>query len=505
MVYEAIEQLVRYGIAKRLIPEADAVYTRNRLLEILHLPGDSRVGAEAVPAFGGSLQELLSLLVSDACERGLITDTQGSRDLLDTRLMGALTPPPSAAAQRFWADYKQNPALATDAFYTFSRDVNYIRTDRIAKDIRWQTETQYGALDITINMSKPEKDPRDIAAAKNMPSQGYPPCLLCMETEGYAGRADFPARQNHRIIPLTLHGEAWGLQYSPYVYYHQHCIVLNTRHVPMTIEPRTFTLLFDFLRQFPHFMVGSNADLPIVGGSILSHEHFQGGNYEFPMAKAPVVQSFPLRAFPGLSAGVVRWPLSVLRLRAESADALTAAAAHILKTWRGYSDKTVGLLAHSGDVPHNTITPIARLRDRQYEIDLVLRNNRTSEEHPLGIFHPHSEYHHIKKENIGLIEVMGMAILPARLRAELKEIAAAMSQQKPCSTAMHADWVQALTEKYTAAGTPPHTMTLPQLDALLQNEVGSVFCGVLEDCGVFKQNAQGQEALGRFLAAAQEL
>ena len=496
MVYRAIEQLVQYGIDRQLIAAGDAVYTRNRLLEILHLPGDPRKGAEAAPE--GGLHALLETLVSDACTRGLIADTQGSRELLDTKLMGALTPPPSAVAARFAADYTVSPAQATDHFYTFSADVNYIRMNQIARDIRWQTETAYGALDITINMSKPEKDPHDIAAARDLPAQGYPPCLLCVETEGYAGRADFPARQNHRIVPLTLCGEAWGFQYSPYVYYHQHCIVLNTRHVPMVIEPRTFALLFDFLGQFPHFMVGSNADLPIVGGSILSHEHFQGGNYIFPMAKAPVEAPFALRGYPDVTAGTVRWPLSVIRLQGANPEHLAAAAAHVLETWRGYTDEAAGIYAMTNGEPHSTITPIARMRGGQYELDLVLRNNRTSQEHPLGIFHPHRQYHHIKKENIGLIEVMGMAILPARLRAELKEISLAIRQQRPAPAA-HADWVEAIAEKYAAQGQPLHPMTQEQLDAVLRAEVGAVFCGVLEDCGVFKRDAEGNAAFRRFL------
>ena len=501
MVYEAIEQLVHYGIEKQLVSQEDAVYTRNRLLDILQLPGDHSIFGKAIPAYSGTLHDLLSLLVSDACNRHLIEDTAGNRDLFDTRLMGALTPPPSAVTERFRRAYTNSPAQATDMFYQFSRDANYIRTDRIAKDIRWQTETAYGALDITINMSKPEKDPRDIAAAKSMPSQGYPACLLCKETEGYAGRTGFPARQNHRIIPLTLHDEAWGLQYSPYVYYHQHCIVLNTQHVPMIIEPRTFALLFDFLRQFPHFIIGSNADLPIVGGSILSHEHFQGGNHVFPMAKAPVIQSFTLPAYPGIAAGIVHWPLSVIRLRGQSAEYLIAAASHVLEVWRGYSDETAGIFAQSDGVPHNTITPIARFQKQQYEIDLVLRNNCTSEQHPLGIFHPHKEYHHIKKENIGLIEVMGMAILPARLRGELAEIATALLRKQPCPIAMHTEWMQSLIEKYSAQGTPPDTMTQEQIEAMLRDEVGHVFCGVLEDCGVFKQTSEGRKAFDRFINA----
>ena len=498
MIDRTIEQLVRYGVEKELIPAEDAVYTRNRLLEILKLPGETSDGLGIAPPDGG-LHDLLDRLVSDACNRSVIDDTQGSRDLFDTKLMGAITPTPSAVAKRFTHDYAASPVQATDAFYRFSRDVNYIRTDRVAKDIRWQTETAYGALDISINMSKPEKDPRDIAAARSLPAQGYPQCLLCRETEGYAGRADFPARQNHRIIPLTLHGEAWGFQYSPYVYFHQHCIVLNMRHVPMVIESRTFKLLFDFLQQFPHFFIGSNADLPIVGGSILSHEHFQGGNYKFPMAKAPVEHTVDLPAHPGVLAGVVRWPLSVIRLRSKSPERLTAAASQILTIWRTYSDEGAGVLARSNDEPHNTVTPIARYRDGQYELDAVLRNNRTSAEHPLGIFHPHREYHHIKKENIGLIEVMGMGVLPARLSGELRGINEAIRQKRPAPDAIYADWANAITNKYAAQGRPLDAMAEEDVKRILYDEVGQVFCGVLEDCGVFKRDDKGRAAFRRFL------
>lgn len=499
MAYAAIERLVRYGLDKGLIQPADAVYSRNRLLEILNLPGNGAAAAEtgAIPPFA----ELLRTLVANAIGRGLIADTQGGRDLFDTKLMGALTPPPSIVVERFWQDYAASPAQATNAFYAFSRDVNYIRTDQIARDIRWQTETEFGALDITINLSKPEKDPLDIAAAKSLPAQGYPQCLLCIETEGYAGRTDFPARQNHRIVPLTLCGEDWGFQYSPYVYYHQHCIVLNVRHMPMVIEQRTFNLLLDFLRQFPHFFIGSNADLPIVGGSILSHEHFQGGNYAFPMAKAPVEHAFSLPEFPGISAGVVRWPLSVIRLRGEDAERLSAAASHILAVWRGYSDETVGILASSGGEPHDTVTPIARFRDGKYELDAVLRNNRTSREHPLGIFHPHAEYHHIKKENIGLIEVMGMAILPARLREELQEIGAAIRRNKPSPFPIHADWVREIVSRYLSEGRPLDRIAEAEVETILCGEVGRVFCAVLENCGVFKRDPHGKQAFLRFLQA----
>lgn len=501
MVYRVIEQLVRYGVEKELISAEDALYARNRLLEILALPGDSAADAadEAPP-----LPKLLADLTGDAIGRGLIRDTQGNRDLFDTRLMGALTPPPSAITARFRKAYQTSPEAAADWFYRFSRDVHYIREDRIVKDIRWQSETEYGMLDITVNMSKPEKDPRDIAAAKTLPQSGYPRCLLCAETEGYAGRADFPARQNHRIIPLTLRGEAWGFQYSPYVYYNQHCIVLNQKHVPMVIEPRTFDLLFDFLGQFPSFVIGSNADLPIVGGSILSHEHFQGGSYDFPMAKAPVDKPFAMNGFPGVSPGTLRWPLSVIRLRGERPETLSAAASHILRVWRGYNDESVGILAHSGGEPHNTVTPIARIRDGQYELDVVLRNNRTSAEHPLGVFHPHAEYHHIKKENIGLIEVMGMAILPARLREELRDINEAIRNGKPSPTPSHADWAEALVQKYALENRLLRRMAEAELDAVLRAEVGQVFRGVLENCGVFKRDEAGRQAFWKFISAIQE-
>ena len=499
MIYQAIQTLVRYGVDKGLVSQIDFMYTYNRLLEILKLPGDSDTQAQPMST-PDELCALLALLTNDACERGLIQDTQGSRDLFDTRLMGALTPPPSAVAALFDKKYQSSAAEATNWFYHFSRDVNYIRTDRIQKDIRWQSVSEYGMLDITINMSKPEKDPRDIAAAKTMPQQDYPRCLLCAETEGYAGRTNFPARQNHRIIPLRLCGEPWGFQYSPYVYYNQHCIVLNTYHVPMKIEPRTFDLLFGFLRQFPHFFIGSNADLPIVGGSILSHEHFQGGNYSFPMANAPVEHSFPMPAFPMVNMGIVNWPLSVIRLRSENPDSLSAAATHILDVWRSYSDETVGVLSHSGGEPHNTITPIARFRDGQYELDAVLRNNRASAEHPLGIFHPHEEYHHIKKENIGLIEVMGMAILPARLRGELAEINAAIRENRPLADSPHGDWLKAITEKYEAEGSPLHEMPEVEVDGILRAEVGQVFRAVLEDCGVFKRDQKGREAFLQFIS-----
>ncbi len=496
MIDRTIEQLVRYGVENELIGANDAVYTRNRLLEILALPGDSAADStDAIPP----LPELLAVLTDDAVRRGLIQDTLGSRDLFDTKLMGALTPPPSTVIDRFHRAYQTSPEQAADWFYRFSRDVNYIREDRIVKDIRWQTETGYGMLDITINMSKPEKDPRDIAAAKSQAQSGYPRCLLCAETEGYAGRTDFPARQNHRIIPLTLRGEAWGFQYSPYVYYNQHCIVFNQRHVPMVIEPRTFDLLFDFLKQFPRFVIGSNADLPIVGGSILSHEHFQGGSYDFPMAKALEENAFTMKSFPGITAGIVRWPLSVIRLRGENPETVSAAAAHILSVWRGYSDESVGILSNSGSEPHNTVTPIARIRDGQYELDIVLRNNRTSAEHPLGVFHPHAEYHNIKKENIGLIEVMGMAILPARLRQELQNINDAIRNNQPAPDPLHADWVKSLVAKYNAENRPLYVMSEAQLDTVLRAEVGRVFCGVLENCGVFKRDEQGLKA---FLAFA---
>ena len=487
-----LDALVRYGIGCGLIEQADACYVKNRLLEILRLdeaPAGERIHAE--------LPELLAALTDDAVQRGLTGGSVTERDLFDTKLMGALTPYPHEVRAKFARRYAASPEAATDWFYRFSQDTNYIRRDRIAKDLKWKYASPYGALDITINLSKPEKDPRDIAAAKAAPQSGYPRCLLCAENEGYAGRGNHPARQNHRILPLTLDGSQWYLQYSPYVYYNEHCIALNAEHRPMHIDGVTFRRLLDFVTIFPHYFIGSNADLPIVGGSILSHDHFQGGRYRFAMEEAPVEREVRFADFPAVRAGVVRWPMSVIRLTSADRAQLLALAERILARWRGYSDPEAGVLAETDGVPHNTITPIARRRGADYELDLVLRCNITTPELPLGVFHPHPELHHIKKENIGLIEVMGLAVLPARLKKELEGVRTAIltgaDLRQDETLGKHADWVDELRQRYDF--TPENT------EDILRQEVGAVFTRVLEDAGVFKRNDAGQRAFGRFLAS----
>ena len=487
-----LDALVRYGIGCGLIEQADACYVKNRLLEILRL--DEAPAEEEIHA---ALPELLAALTDDAVQRGLTGGSVTERDLFDTKLMGALTPYPHEVRAEFARRYAVSPEAATDWFYRFSQDTNYIRRDRIARDLKWKYASPYGALDITINLSKPEKDPRDIAAAKAAPQSGYPRCLLCAENEGYAGRGNHPARQNHRILPLTLDGSQWYLQYSPYVYYNEHCIALNAEHRPMHIDGVTFRRLLDFVTIFPHYFIGSNADLPIVGGSILSHDHFQGGRYRFAMEEAPVEREVRFADFPAVRAGVVRWPMSVIRLTSADRAQLLALAERILARWRGYSDPEAGVFAETDGVPHNTITPIARRRGADYELDLVLRCNITTPELPLGVFHPHPELHHIKKENIGLIEVMGLAVLPARLKKELEGVRTAIltgaDLRQDETLGKHADWVDELRQRYDF--TPENT------EDILRQEVGVVFTRVLEDAGVFKRNDAGQRAFGRFLAA----
>lgn len=487
-----LDALVRYGIGCGLIEAGDACYVRNRLLEILRLEEAPVQGQIDAP-----LHELLAALTDDAVQRGLTGDSVTERDLFDTKLMGALTPYPHEVRAEFMRRYADAPEKATDWFYRFSQDTNYIRRDRIAKDVKWRYASAYGALDITINLSKPEKDPRDIAAAKAAPQSGYPRCLLCAENEGYAGRANHPARQNHRILPITLDGSPWYLQYSPYVYYNEHCIALNGEHCPMHIDGVTFRRLLDFVTIFPHYFIGSNADLPIVGGSILSHDHFQGGRYCFAMEQAPVERELHFAAFPAVRAGIVRWPMSVVRLTSADRGQLLALAERILERWRAYSDPEAGVFAQTQGTPHNTITPIARRRGGDYEMDLVLRCNITTPEFPLGVFHPHPELHHIKKENIGLIEVMGLAVLPARLKKELDGVRTAIltgsDLRQDETLCKHADWVDGLKRRYEF--TPENTQEI------LRQEVGAVFTRVLEDAGVFKRNEAGQQAFGRFLAA----
>jgi len=490
-VNPALLGLLNYAEEKGLIEACDRTYCHNRLLQMLQLDAPDE-GEEALDA---PLSELLGILTDSAVERGLIADGVVTRDLLDSLLMEAVTPFPHEVRRTFAEKYQESPLAATDWFYAFSCDTNYIRRDRIARDKKWVYTGPYGALDITINLSKPEKDPRAIAAAKLLPQTDYPKCQLCAENEGYAGRLNHPGRSNHRLVPLKIAGEDWFFQYSPYVYYNEHCIVFNSRHTPMKIDRAAFEKLFSFLTQFPHYFVGSNADLPIVGGSILSHDHFQGGHYEFAMARAEVEEAYSFRDFPDVRAGIVRWPMSVLRLRGADPKRVIDLAERVLTHWRGYSDESVFVLAETDGVPHNTITPIGRRRGEDYELDLVLRNNITTDEFPLGVYHPHQELHHIKKENIGLIEVMGLAVLPARLLTELEELKKAMLSGADLRanehTAAHADWAEEILKR--------RPFNAENAEAVLREEVGAVFEKVLEDAGVFKRDETGRAAFRRFL------
>ena len=493
-----IRKLVAYGVSAGLVPAEDIVFTTNRLLELFGL--DELEDADnSVTMDVSELEEVLGRMCDFAYEKGLMAEnTVTYRDLFDTKIMSMLMPRPSEVIHKFWELYeKESPEAATDYYYSLSCDSNYIRRYRVSRDKKWIAPTKYGDLDITINLSKPEKDPKAIAAAKNAKQSGYPKCLLCKENEGYAGRVNHPARQNHRIIPVTINGSQWGFQYSPYVYYNEHCIVFNSQHVPMKIEHDTFCKLFDFVKQFPHYFVGSNADLPIVGGSILSHDHFQGGHYEFAMAKAPVERSFIVEGFEDVASGVVQWPMSVIRLSGENTERIIALADRILEKWRGYTDEEAFIYACTDGEPHNTITPIARKRGEKYELDLVLRNNITTEEHPLGVYHPHAKLHHIKKENIGLIEVMGLAVLPARLKDEMAHLKEAMLAGKDLRAdeelAKHADWVDEFSTGY-------EKIDASNIDAIIEKEIGLVFMQVLEDAGVYKRTEEGQKAFDRFLA-----
>ena len=561
MLYESIKKLVQYGIDTGLTPECERIYTTNLLLDVFHednwedvscdltdlvlkdiladllkeavtrgiiedsigyrdlfdtrlmnclLPRPAQVqndfwrhyqespesATQFYYKFSQDSDYILADLLKEAVTRGIIEDSIGYRDLFDTRLMNCLLPRPAQVQNDFWRHYQESPESATQFYYKFSQDSDYIRRYRIKKDRRWNVDTDYGTLDITINLSKPEKDPKAIAAARNASVSAYPKCQLCMENEGYAGRLDHPARENHRIIPITVNDSKWGFQYSPYVYYNEHCIVFNGEHTPMKIERQTFVKLFDFIKQFPHYFLGSNADLPIVGGSILSHDHFQGGHYTFAMEKAPVIQEFTVKGFEDVTAGIVKWPLSVIRLQSEDVTRVIDLADHILQAWRGYTDDAAFIFAETDGQPHNTITPIARMRDGKYELDLTLRNNITTEEHPLGVYHPHKELHHIKKENIGLIEVMGLAVLPARLKDELELLKTYILEKKDIRSnetiAKHADWTESFLPSY------------PEINAenvthILEQEVGKVFCQVLEDAGVYKCTDEGLAAFDRFV------
>ena len=491
MIDQCIAALVQYALDKGLIEECDRTWAENRVLGALGISEYER--PETIPAM--ELEEILKTLLDDAEARGVISGGVTQRDLLDTELMGRLTPRPSQVIAQFREKLANSPKAATDWFYGLCQDTDYIRRYRIARDVKWVTPTVYGDLDITINLSKPEKDPKAIAAARSAVQSGYPKCQLCRENEGYAGRMNHPARQNHRIIPITIDGQDWFFQYSPYVYYNEHCIVFNGKHVPMKIDRSAFRKLLDFVVQFPHYFVGSNADLPIVGGSILSHDHFQGGHYTFAMERAEIEREVSFPGFDDVEAGIVRWPMSVIRLRCADDKRLVDLAEKILTAWRAYSDPAAGIFAETDGEPHNTITPIARKRGDRYELDLVLRNNLTTEEYPLGVFHPHPELHHIKKENIGLIEVMGLAVLPSRLKSELAQLAEVLvaggDLRADEAIAKHADWAEELKTRYT--------FTAENVMDILHTEVGRVFARVLEDAGVYKCTTEGRAAFERFI------
>ena len=493
MIDQAITELVQYGLDTGLVAPEDKIFVTNQILEALGLES-----YEETPGSRGAeeLEQILKEITDYAVEKELIADSIVYRDLFDTKIMGKLVPLPSMVSHKFYELYQEGPKKATDYFYKLSQDSDYIRRYRIAKDRKWTVDTKYGTLDITINLSKPEKDPKAIAAAGKAKSSSYPKCQLCVENEGYAGRLDHPARENHRIIPITIQDNPWGFQYSPYVYYNEHCIVFNGQHIPMKIDRNAFEKLFDFIKLFPHYFLGSNADLPIVGGSILSHDHFQGGNYTFAMAKAPIIEHFTVKGYEDVTAGIVKWPLSVIRLQSKEVKPLIDLAEHILNAWRSYTDEDAFIFAETDGTPHNTITPIARKRGDLYELDLTLRNNITTEEHPLGVYHPHAKLHHIKKENIGLIEVMGLAVLPARLKGEMELLKDYILTEKDIRSneqiAKHADWVDEFLPNYTS-------ITEENVEEILQQEVGKVFCEVLEDAGVYKCDEKGLESFHRFV------
>lgn len=497
MADQSILKLVEYGVQTGMLPESERIYATNLLLDLMK---QDSIDEEAWKSDGTpvDLPEVLNDLLDTAAERGIIEDSITYRDLFDAKLMNALLPRPAQIQTTFEKLYEENPKAATDWFYDLSQNSNYIRRDRIAKDERWNADSDYGELELSINLSKPEKDPKAIAAAKTAAQSSYPKCQLCVENEGYAGRVNHPGRTNHRIIPITIQDNPWGFQYSPYVYFNEHCIVFNAKHTPMAINHDTFEKLLDFVDLFPHYFLGSNADLPIVGGSILSHDHFQGGHHDFPMAKAQIEEEIVIPGFENVKAGIVNWPMSVIRLNADNRKDLVAAADHILDAWRNYTDEAAGVIAHSDGEPHNTITPIARKKDGEYELDLVLRCNITTEEHPLGVFHPHAQWHHIKKENIGLIEVMGLAVLPARLKKEMEDLKKAILAKEDLRAnpdlEKHADWAEEIIARY------------PDLDEsnitdVIHQEIGTVFSHVLEDAGVFKTDKEGREAFKRFAAS----
>lgn len=487
-IFDAVRQLLDYGEGV-LFEKEDRVYCQNLILDVLGLDA-----MEDGAAGDAELCEILKVMLDYACEKGIIEDSVTYRDLYDTKIMNCMMPRPSEVIKKFNALYAENPEKATEYYYELSRKSDYIRTYRVRNDMKWIAPTPYGDMDITINLSKPEKDPKAIAAAAKMKAASYPKCMLCKENEGYAGRVNHPARENHRIIPLTVDGGDWFIQYSPYVYYNEHCIVFNGEHTPMKIDRSAFRKLFDIVKYLPHYFVGSNADLPIVGGSILSHEHFQGGHYEFAMAKAPVEEKVAFAGYEDVDAGIVNWPMTVIRLAGEDTDRIVDLADKILIAWRGYTDEEAFIFAETDGTPHNTITPIARKRDGKFELDLVLRNNITTEQYPDGVYHPHPEHHHIKKENIGLIEVMGLAVLPARLKSEMENLAKAIVDNKDIRAdevlEKHADWVDMLKAK--------HDITAENVDSIIKEEIGIVYSEILEQCGVFARDEKGRAQLKKF-------
>lgn len=498
MIDDAVKKLVLYGIENGLIQLSDRIYTRNRILEVLEKCDYEPSNTPSCDCKSGiKLEPVLKEILDYAVDNGLIEDSIVYRDLFDTKIMGCLVPPPHEVIKKFYDLHEIFPDMASDWYYDFSQCTDYIRKYRIKKDLRWSADTIYGKLDLSINLSKPEKDPKAIAAAKCSSASSYPKCMLCADNEGYAGRINHPARENHRAIPITINEEPWYFQYSPYVYYNEHCIAFNGKHVPMVIDKLTFKKLFDFLKLFPHYFIGSNADLPIVGGSILSHDHFQGGRYEFAMERATIEKHFKVKGFEDIETGIVKWPMSVIRIRHKNEDKIIELAGCILDKWRSYSDESAFIFAETNGEPHNTITPIARKKANIYELDLVLRNNITTEEHPLGVYHPHKELHHIKKENIGLIEVMGLAVLPSRLDKELKTLADLILSEKDIRTneltAKHADWAESFI--------PNYQFTKGNVMRILEHETGQVFVKVLEDAGVFKRKSEGMAAFERFISS----
>lgn len=488
-IFDAIRQLLDYGEGV-LFEKEDRVYCQNLILDVLGLDA-----MEDGAAGDAELCEILKVMLDYACEKGIIEDSVTYRDLFDTKIMNCMMPRPSEVIKKFNALYAENPEKATEYYYELSRKSDYIRTYRVRNDMKWIAPTPYGDMDITINLSKPEKDPKAIAAAAKMKAASYPKCMLCKENEGYAGRVNHPARENHRIIPLTVDGGDWFIQYSPYVYYNEHCIVFNGDHTPMKIDRSAFRKLFDIVKYLPHYFVGSNADLPIVGGSILSHEHFQGGHYEFAMAKAPTEENVVFAGYEDVDSGIVKWPMTVIRLSGEDTDRIVDLADKILTAWRGYTDEEAFIFAETDGTPHNTITPIARKRNGKFELDLVLRNNITTEQYPDGVYHPHPEHHHIKKENIGLIEVMGLAVLPARLKSEMEDLAKAVVENKDIRAdevlSKHADWVDMLKAKYD--------INAENVDGIIKEEIGIIYSEILEQCGVFARDEKGRAQLKKFI------